>query len=338
MGKLDPSGRLPLVFATATLPRMRTEKIVSLPPERDSLLRRVGNTPLIPLLRLPTAHGVAANVKIFAKVEWFNPGGSVKDRPALRMVRAAEARGEMHLGKILTDATSGNTGIAYAMICARRGYRCEIFLPANASEERKRILRAYGVKLNLTDPAQASDGAIIEVRKRVGAEPEKYFYPDQYSNPNNPLAHYETTAPEIWRQSRGKITHFVGGLGTSGTLMGAGRRLKKFNKHIQIVALQPDAAFHGLEGLKRMDSAIVPAIYDKTFPDRHLDAPTEPAQEMVRELARREGLLVGVSSGAALWGALSVAKELAAEKKSALIVVLFPDGGDKYLSEGFWAE
>ncbi len=309
-----------------------------LPPERDALLRTVGNTPLIPLLRLPEAHGVGSDVKIYAKAEWFNPGGSVKDRPALRMVRAAESTGAMTPGKILTDATSGNTGIAYAMICARRGYRCEICLPANASPERKQILAAYGVNLILTDPAQGSDGAIIEVRKRVASDPKKYFYPDQYSNPHNPLAHYNSTAPEIWKQTRGRITHFVAGLGTSGTIMGTGGRLKKFNKRIQIVSLQPDAAFHGLEGLKRMDSAIVPSIFNERFPDRNLDAPTEPAQALVRELARCEGLLVGVSSGAALWGAITIGQELTAAKQSGGIVAIFPDSGDKYLSETFWSE
>jgi cysteine synthase B len=250
------------------------------------------------------------------------------------MILEGERSGQLTPEKTIIDATSGNTGIAYAMIGAARGYNVKLFMPANASVERKRILGAYGAELVLTDPLQGSDGAIRAVRKAYAESPDRYFYPDQYNNPANWQAHYNTTGVEIYQQTGGRITHFVAGLGTSGTFMGTGRRLKEYDYKIQIIALQPDSPFHGLEGLKHMESAIVPGIYDSALADLNLGIPTEKAYEMVRRLAREEGLLVGVSSGAALAGALKVARQVG----SGVIVVIFPDGGDKYLSERFWGE
>ncbi|MEN9266387.1 MAG: cysteine synthase family protein, partial [Thermostichales cyanobacterium BF4_bins_65] len=238
----------------------------------DSPLALVGNTPLIPLRRISA--GLAPGVMIYGKAEWFNPGGSVKDRPALNMILAGERSGALVPGKIILDATSGNTGIAYAWIGAVKGYRVKLALPANASIERKRILMAYGVELVLTDPAQGSDGAILKARELYLENPDLYFYPDQYSNPANWQAHYQTTAVEIYEQTQGTITHFVAGLGTSGTCMGVGRRLRQYNPAIQILAMQPDSPFHGLEGLKHMQTAIQPAIYDPHLPDRHIEVAT----------------------------------------------------------------
>jgi cysteine synthase B len=273
-------------------------------------------------------------VKLYGKAEWYNPGGSVKDRPALSMIRAGEKSGKLTPNKIILDATSGNTGIAYAWIGAAKGYRVKLALPANASDERKKILAAYGVDLVLTDPAQGSDGAILKAHDIYKADPETYFYPDQYSNPANWQAHYYTTAVEIYQQTQGKVTHFVTGLGTSGTCMGVGRRLRQYNPAIQAIAMQPDSPFHGLEGLKHMETAIKPNIYDETVPDRQVEVSTEAAQQMVKRLAREEGLLVGISAGANVVAALQVARELT----HGTIVTIFCDAADKYLSERFWLE
>ena len=287
----------------------------------------VGATPLIRLSKLWSGH-----VDICAKAEWFNPGGSVKDRPALSMILDGERSGMLRRGKVILDATSGNTGIAYAWIGAARGYKVKLALPHNASEERKRILAAYGVELVLTSPLEGSDGAIREARRLYAEDPEKYFYPDQYNNPANWRAHYETTAPEIWEQTGGRITHFIAGLGTSGTFVGTSRRLKEFNSAIKCISFQPDSPFHGLEGLKHMETAIVPGIYDSNVADDNLEIGTEESHRMVRELALKEGLLAGISSGAALACAMKVAQGLS----SGLIVTVFPDSADKYLSEEFW--
>ncbi len=312
----------------------RTNKAGEVVKAGVSVVERIGNTPLVRLARV--GHEFP-HVELCAKAEWFNPGGSVKDRPALHMILDGERRGELTPGQTILDATSGNTGIAYAMIGAARGYRVRLCLPANASVERKRILRSYGAELVLTDPAEGSDGAIRKARELFAREPELYFYPDQYSNPANWQAHYHGTAQEIWEQTGGRVTHFVAGLGTSGTFVGCARRLKELNPHILCVSLQPDGPFHGLEGLKHMATAIVPGIYDAGLADEDLPVATENAYRMVKRLAREEGLLAGVSSGAALWGALEIAKQIP-RTQNAVVVMIFPDSGDKYLSERFWEE
>jgi cysteine synthase B len=301
---------------------------------RDNLLDCIGNTPLLRLSRIGREFPL---VEFHAKAEWFNPGGSVKDRAALRMILEGERRGELRPGKIILDSTSGNTGIAYAMIGAARGYRVKLCLPASATEERKKILRAYGAELVITAGEEGSDGAIRRVREIFSAEPAKYFYPDQYSNPANVEAHMLTTAPEIWEQTSGRVTHFVAGLGTSGTFGGTARGLKRFNPRIRAISLQPDSDFHGLEGMKHMASAIVPAIYDASIANEDLGVRTEDAYAMVKRLAREEGLLVGISSGAAICGCFEVARRLPVGER-AVIVTVFPDSGDKYLSERFWDE
>jgi cysteine synthase B len=298
------------------------------------LLDRIGNTPLI---RIDRAASEFPNVQVLAKAEWFNPGGSVKDRAAYAMIRDGERRGALHRGKVILDATSGNTGIAYAMIGAALGYRVKLCLPTSASPERKQILRGYGVEIVFTPGDEGTDGAIRLVREIYNADPEKYFYPDQYGNPANPQAHYLTTAPEIWEQTQGKITHFVAGLGTSGTFVGTTRRLKELNPRIRCISMQPDSGFHGLEGLKHMATAIVPAIYDSSLADENIFAPTEAAQQLTKRLAREEGILTGVSAGAALWTCLEVARRLPRDEH-AVIVTVFPDSGEKYLSERFWSE
>lgn len=294
------------------------------------LTELIGNTPL---LDLPRVGRTANGARVVAKAEWANPGGSVKDRAAWRIVREAEARGELGQGRVLLDATSGNTGIAFAMLGAQRGFPVHLCVPGNASPERKRILRAYGARVTYTDPGEGSDGAISAARELAAAEPERYFYADQYSNPANWRAHYYGTAEEIWRQTEGKLTHFVAALGTSGTFVGTTRRLKELNPAIQCISLQPDSPFHGLEGLKHMATALVPAIYDDTLADGERAVGTEAAQAMVRRLAREEGYLVGTSSGAALVGALAVAGEAS---PGAMVVTVFADRADKYLSERFW--
>jgi S-sulfo-L-cysteine synthase (O-acetyl-L-serine-dependent) len=295
----------------------------------SSVLDLIGKTPLV---RLPHFERMTPGVELYAKAEWQNPGGSVKDRAAARMIRDGEARGALRPGLTIVDATSGNTGIAYAMVGAARGYKVRLFLPENASPERKLILRAFGADLVLTDPLEGTDGAIREVRRTVAASPEKYFYPDQYSNDSNWRAHFETTGPEIIEQTSGRLTHFVAGLGTSGTFMGTGRALRQFNPAIKLISFQPEGPFHGLEGLKHMETALVPAIYDPSLADEDLRVSTEAAHRMVRRLAREEGLLVGISSGAALDAALQVAGRL----DQGVVVTVFPDGAEKYLSETFW--
>lgn len=296
------------------------------------LPERIGNTPLLRLERIGREF---PQVDFLAKAEWYNPGGSVKDRAAYRILSYAEQRGELTREKILLDATSGNTGIAFAMLGAARGYRVRLCLPSNCSPERKRILHAYGAELIFTDPADGSDGAIRKARELVAADPDRYYYADQYSNPNNWQAHYYTTAEEIWRQTEGRITHFVAGLGTSGTFTGTTRRLKELNPAIRCISLQPDSPFHGLEGWKHMETAMVPAIYDAELADENLAISTEESYAVVRRLAREEGLLVGISAGAALVGAMQVARRV---EGAAVIVMVFPDNADKYLSDRFWAE
>jgi cysteine synthase B len=298
--------------------------------DSDALLRTIGNTPLIPLLRIGQEF---PGVRIFAKAEWYNPGGSVKDRPAYRMIRAAELSGQLAPGKTILDATSGNTGIAYAMIAARRGYRCKLLMPANASAERKKLLKAYGAEVVLTDPAEGSDGAFYAAQRLHQERPDLCFYPDQYGNPENPRAHYETTGPELIKQTDGKITHFLAGLGTSGTMMGTGKRLREFNRHIQLVAVQPEGPFHGLEGLKHMETAShVPGLFDPRFADQTIGVSTEAAQQMARRLTREEGLYVGVSAGAGICAALKIAATI----KEGVIVAVCPDAGARYQSEKFW--
>jgi len=299
-----------------------------------SILECIGNTPLIRLTRMAAD---LPGVTICAKAEWMNPGGSVKDRAAYSMIRDGEKQGKLKPGKVILDATSGNTGIAYAMIGAALGYRVKLCLPTSASPERKQILQAYGVEIVYTPGDEGTDGAIRRVREIYKAEPEQYFYPDQYGNPANPTAHYLTTAPEIFQQTHGQITHFVAGLGTSGTFVGASRRLKELNPKIRCISFQPDSPFHGLEGLKHMETAMVPKIYDASLADEDLAVHTEDAQEMAKRLAREEGILVGVSAGAALWAARDVARRLP-EGERALVVCIFPDAGEKYLSERFWSE
>ena len=293
------------------------------------LLDLIGNTPLI---RLMAVAADVPGVEVYAKAEYLNPGGSVKDRPAANMIRAAERDGRLRPGQTIMDATSGNTGIAYAMIGAVLGYPVKLFLPSNASPERKRILAAYGAELVLTDPALQTDGAIQACRAAYEASPDGCFYPDQYGNPANWQAHYETTGPEVWQQTDGRITHFVAGLGTSGTLMGTGRYLREMNPAVQLVSLQPATGFHGLEGLKHMATAMRPGIYDPTLADQEVFLDTEDAYDMVRRLARVEGLMVGISSGANVVAAVRLAREA----REGVIVTVLCDSSDKYLSERFW--
>jgi S-sulfo-L-cysteine synthase (O-acetyl-L-serine-dependent) len=300
----------------------------------SSLLDCIGNTPL---LRLRRVGNEFPNVEFYAKAEWFNPGGSVKDRPAMAMIRDGERTGALRTGKTILDATSGNTGIAYAMIGATLGYPVTLCLPENASLERKRILHAYGAELRFTPPEEGSDGAIRRAQKLVEQDPEKYFYPDQYSNQENWRAHYETTGVEIWEQTLGHISHFCAGLGTAGTFTGVTRRLKELNSRIRCISLQPDSGFHGLEGWKHMATAIVPKIYDPDLADENLAVRTEDAYEMVKRLAREEGLLVSPSSGGALAGCFAVARKVP-RNEYAVMVTVFPDSAEKYLSERFWEE
>ena len=300
-----------------------------------SLLNLIGGTPLLKLRQIGSD---LPGAEIYAKLEWKNPGGSVKDRPALAMIEQAEQSGALTTGLAILDATSGNTGIAYAMIGTVKGYRVTLCLPANASAERIGILRSYGVDLRLTDPLQGSDGAILEARRLAGLEGDRYFYPDQYSNPANWQAHYRTTGVEILDQTGGRITHFVAGLGTSGTVMGVGRRLREEVRGVRIVAIEPDSPFHGLEGLKHMESAIVPSIFDPALPDERRAVATEDAYRMVLRVAREEGLLIGISAGAALHGAVDVAREAVRRGESPRVVTIFADAGDRYLGERFWEE
>jgi len=301
----------------------------TLPAAGVSVLDLIGRTPLI---RLRLLEKECPGVEICAKVEGQNPGGSVKDRAAARMLAEGEKSGALRPGLTILDATSGNTGIAYAMIGAARGYKVKLCVPANASPERKLILKAFGAELLLTDPLESTDGAIREARRLKAEDPDRYFYPDQYNNDGNWMAHYDTTGPEIIEQTSGALTHFVAGLGTSGTFMGTARRLRQFNPAIKLISFQPATAFHGLEGLKHMESAIVPGIYDPKLADEDLRVESEDAFEMVRRLAREEGVMAGISSGAALAATLQVARRL----DKGLIVTVFPDGAEKYLTEKFW--
>ena len=302
---------------------------------------RVGNTPLLQLAKL-TRH--LPGIQILAKAEWTNPGGSVKDRAATSIVRAAQAAGRLLPGPDgtttdrLLDATSGNTGIAFAMLGAALGFSVTLCMPSNVSPERKRILAAYGAEVLWTDPADGSDGAIRRARALAAAEPARYFYADQYGNDNNWLAHYHTTANEIWEQTDGRLTHFIAGLGTSGTFIGTTRRLRELNPAVRCYSMQPDSPFNGLEGLKHMPSAIVPRIYDPALADRNIEMETERAHAMARRLARSEGLLVGVSAAGNVAAALQVAEEEAAAGREAILVTILCDSADKYLSERFWEE
>jgi len=303
--------------------------------ERTDILSRIGNTPLLRLARIAAE---LPGIEIYAKAEYFNPGGSVKDRAALHMILDGERTGLLTPDRMILDSTSGNTGIAYAMIAAVKGYRVLLCLPANASMERKRILKAYGAEVVLTDPAEGSDGAIRKCREMYESDPSRYYYPDQYNNPANWKAHFETTGPEILEQTGGRITHFVAGLGTSGTFTGVTRRLRRDMPGVKCYSAQPASGFHGIEGLKYMPTAIVPGIYDETLADGNLWLETEDAYRMVRRLARDEGLLVGISSGANVVAALRLGREVYDAGQTAVIVTIFSDSADKYLSEQFWDE
>jgi cysteine synthase B len=305
-----------------------------------SLLDAIGRTPLLRLARIEQD---LPGVEIYAKAEWFNPGGSVKDRPAARMICEAVQSGQLTRDRRVLDATSGNTGIAYAMVGASLGYGVTLCVPGNITPERKRILNAYGPELIFTDPLEGSDGAIREARRRYADDPVRYYYADQYNNDFNWRAHYDTTALEIWEQTQGRVTHFVAGLGTSGTFVGTTRRLRELTPGLTAISVQPDAAFHGLEGLKHMESAIVPGIYDPTVADVDLGVSTDDAYAMTRRLAKEEGMLTGISSGANLAGALQALRDhetlhCGRIGGSAVVVVVFPDGGERYLSEAFWSE
>jgi len=320
-----------------------------------NVLSAIGRTPL---LRLSRTERQLPGVELYAKAEWLNPGGSVKDRPAVRMIREGLSSGHLTPGRRILDATSGNTGIAYAMIGAALGYGVTLCVPTNITPERKRILAAYGPELIFTDPLEGSDGAIREARQRFAADADRYFYPDQYNNEFNWRAHYDSTAMEVWQQTGGRLTHFVAGLGTSGTFVGTGRRLRELNRDIQLASVQPDSPFNGLEGLKHMESAIVPGIYDATVADADLRVSTDDAYAMTRRLSAEEGLLVGISSGAVLAGTLrwltalrgaaqsphseqserSFPQRTTASGGPSLVVMIFPDGGERYLSESFWNE
>jgi cysteine synthase B len=300
-----------------------------------TLEAQIGNTPLLKLEQTAILAGLHPSVGLFAKAEWFNPGGSVKDRPALNIIRTAEREGLLRPGMTLLDATSGNTGIAYAMLGAARGYRVQLVLPDNVTPERKSILHAYGAELVFTDPADGADGAIREAL-RIKASDPSVFHADQYNNPANWIAHYLTTANEIWQQTDGAITHFITGMGTSGTFMGNTRRLRELNPNIHFVSIQPDSPFNGIEGMKHMPTAIVPGIYDETLADENLSVRTEEAHQMARQLARTEGIFVGVSAGAMVATIVRYAQER--DLRNAVIVTVLPDSGFKYLSQSFWNE
>jgi len=315
------SPRLPADISTEIVPA----------PRANSVLELIGNTPLLEITRV-TEGFLRPGVRIFAKIEGFNPGGSVKDRAARKMIEIGLARGDLRPGKVILDSTSGNTGIALAMVGAVLGYPVEIVMPANASRERKKIIEAFGAKPIYSDPLEGSDGAIVLCRKIIAQTPDRYFKPDQYNNEANPLAHFETTGPEIWRQTGGEITHFVATVGTSGTIMGTGRFLKSRDRKIRVIGVEPDDPMHGLEGLKHMASSIVPGIYHEDELDSKIQVGTEDAYEMVYALGQIEGILVGQSSGAAMVAALKVALRL----REGCVVTIFPDFGDKYLSTNLW--
>jgi len=306
----------------------------SVRPATD-ILAQIGNTPLIQFQRI--THDLPG-IEIYGKAEYFNPGGSVKDRPALNMILDGERTGKLKPGGTILDSTSGNTGIAYAMVAAARGYKVKLCLPSNASMERKRILKAYGAEIVFTDPGEGSDGAMRKVQQIYKADPDAYFYPNQYDNPANWQAHFNTMAPEIIEQTGGRITHFITSLGTSGTFMGTTRRLRQDLPHVECISGQPASGFHGLEGLKHMPTAIVPKIYDEKLADRNVWLETDDAHRMVKRLAREEGLLVGISAGANVYAALLLGRQLHAQGKEAVIVTILCDSADKYLSEHFWDE
>ncbi|MHB8612772.1 MAG: PLP-dependent cysteine synthase family protein [Candidatus Dormibacteraceae bacterium] len=293
------------------------------------ITRLIGNTPL---LRIRMFEREFARVELYAKAEWFNPGGSVKDRAALSMIEDGERRGALTHDRTIIDSTSGNTGIAYAMVAAAKGYRVKLVMPANVSAERKALISAYGAEVVYSDAGEGSDGAIRLVRELVGADPESYFFPDQYSNPANARAHYEGTAVEILEQTGGRVTHFIAGLGTTGTFVGTSRRLKEHDPSIRTIAVQPEDSFHGLEGLKHIPTAIVPKIWDASLADEIWGCPTEPAYDLARAAARGEGVLVGHSSGAVLWAARRLAETI----DEGVVVTVFPDSGDRYLSTGLY--
>jgi S-sulfo-L-cysteine synthase (O-acetyl-L-serine-dependent) len=328
----------PAAYGSAPSPSSRA-KAASGPPG-EAVLAQIGNTPLLPLDALTRD---LPSVKLLGKAEWHNPGGSVKDRAAARIVAEARRAGKLALGKILLDSTSGNTGIAYAMLGAALGFPVTLCVPENVSPERKRILQAYGANIIYTDPAEGSDGAIKMARQFAERHPDLYFYADQYSNDANWRAHYETTANEIWQQTEGRVTHFVAMLGTTGTFVGTTRRLKELNPKIRCISLQPNSPFHGIEGAKHLPSSIVPRIYDASLADQNLEIVTEDAHAMARRLAREQGLLVGVSSAAAVVGSLQIIKHLNLERmkkedQCATVVTILCDSGEKYLSERFWHE
>ncbi|CAG0933473.1 cysteine synthase B [Thermoflexales bacterium] len=316
-------------MTTTALPVWQVKYAETLPG--DELLARIGHTPLLPLRRIGAEY---PHVELYAKAEWFNPSGSVKDRAAREIILTAERQGDLTHDKILLDATSGNMGIAYATLGAARGYQVALTMPANASRERIVTLKALGVDLILTDPLDGTDGAQREARSIYTAQPDRYFYADQYNNQANWQAHYRTTGFEVWEQTAGCVTHFVAGLGTSGTLMGTGRRLKELNPAVELIAVQPDSPLHGLEGLKHMATAIVPGIFDRAVPDRTLPINTEETFVMAKRLAREEGLFVGVSAAAAALAATQIAAQI----EHGVIVAVFPDSALKYLSERFWSD
>lgn len=300
-------------------------------PHDETILSRIGNTPLLRIEKVLRG-SVSSNVQVYGKAEWFNPGGSVKDRPALNIIREGEKSGALTRSKTIIDATSGNTGIAYAMLGAALGYRVQLAVPGNVSVERKRILAAYGAEVIYTDPLEGTDGAQRWVKQRVSEQPEKYFYADQYNNPANWQAHYNTTAFEIFHQTGGRVTHFVAGLGTAGTFVGSSRRLKELNPTIKCISFQPDSPLHGLEGLKHLPTAMVPGIYDAELADENLEISTEEAYATLKRLAREEGMLVGVSAAAAVVASVHVAQSI----DNGYIVTILCDDGTKYLNEQFW--
>lgn len=322
--------------AASSNPRATPGPAQSASPEfgNASILDRIGNTPLLSLKILTRDF---PNVQILGKAEWYNPGGSIKDRTAASIVGEARSSGKLTPGKTLLDSTSGNTGIAYAMLGAALGFPVTLCMPENVTLERKRILQAYGANIIYTDPAEGSDGATRASHELAAKHPEKFFYADQYSNDANWRAHYRTTANEIWQQTEGQITHFVSIMGTTGTFTGTSRRLKELNPHVRCISLQPDSPFHGLEGTKHLGSTMVPKIYDPTLADEDLGIATEDAYKMVKRVARQEGLLIGVSGGAALVGCLKVAEKLKKDQR-AVIVTILPDSGTRYLSDRFWDE
>jgi S-sulfo-L-cysteine synthase (O-acetyl-L-serine-dependent) len=323
-----------MTTASGSVQSQHASQAKAAPSRGDAVLAQIGNTPLLSLAELM---GEFPGVELFGKAEWHNPGGSVKDRAAARIVSEARRNGQIAPGKILLDSTSGNTGIAYAMLGAALGFQVSLCVPENVSPERKRILQAYGANIIFTDPAEGSDGAIKIARQYAERHPDLYFYADQYSNEANWRAHYETTANEIWFQTQGRITHFVAMLGTTGTFVGATRRLKELNPKIQCISLQPDSAFHGIEGAKHLPSAIVPRIYDPSLADENIEISTEAAHAMARRLAREQGLLVGVSAAAAVVGCLQIAGRLKKDQRATIVTILC-DSGEKYLTERFWHE